>query len=60
MPGLVPGIHALHSGVDDWTGVDGRDELVLGPAEGRTRVPGHDGRLSATDRHHASHRLRRL
>jgi hypothetical protein len=43
MPGLVPGIHAflVRQRKKD---VDGRVvKLVLGPAYGRTRGPGHDG-----------------
>jgi hypothetical protein len=39
MAGLVPAIHALTAKED----VDARHKLALGPAEGRTRVAGHDG-----------------
>ena len=39
MPGLVPGIHVFYTLMED---VDGRDKFTAGPAEGRTRLPGHD------------------
>jgi hypothetical protein len=39
MAGLVPAIHVLVCSQD----VDARHKLALGPAEGRTRVAGHDG-----------------
>jgi hypothetical protein len=39
MAGLVPAIHVLLSAFKD---VDARHKLALGPAEGRTRVAGHD------------------
>ena len=37
--GLVPAIDVLLRGFKD---VDARDRFTLGPAEGRTRVRGHD------------------
>jgi len=39
MAGLVPAIHVFQDGRQD---VDARHKLALGPAEGRTRVAGHD------------------
>ena len=40
MPGFMSGIHVLKHG--KIKGVDGRDKFTAGPAEGRTRLPGHD------------------
>jgi hypothetical protein len=50
MAGLVPAIHAFNLEVHQ--DVDARHKLALGPAEGRTRVAGHDGGVD-----HAAHPL---
>ena len=45
MPALVAGIHVFYPTLKK--DVDGRNKLALGPAEGRTRVFGHDPQIES-------------